>query len=47
MTVHINGHTIYSVRFKKFKFYVNYDSNTFLGNINTKSKYIKISKETT
>ena len=46
MIVYINGHTIYSVRFKKFKFYVNYDSNTFLGNINIKSKYIKISKET-
>ena len=46
MIVYINGRTIYSVRFKKFKFYVNYDSNTFLGNINIKSKYIKISKET-
>ena len=45
MIVYINGRTIYSVRFKKFKFYVNYDSNTFLGNINTKSKYIKISRE--
>ena len=45
MIVYINGRTIYSVRFKKFKFYVNYDSNTFLGNINIKSKYIKISRE--
>ena len=46
MIVYINGRTIYSVRFKKFKFYVNYDSSTFLGNINIKSKCIKISKET-
>ena len=46
MIVYINGHTIYSIRFKKFKFYVNYDSNTFLGNVNIKSKYIKISRET-
>ena len=46
MIVYINGRTIYSIRFKKFKFYVNYDSNTFLGNINIKSKYIKISNET-
>ena len=45
MIVYINGHTIYSIRFKKFKFYVNYDSNTFLGNVNIKSKYIKISRE--
>ena len=45
MIVYINGRTIYSIRFKKFKFYVNYDSNTFLGNINIKSKYIKISRE--
>ena len=45
MIVYINGRTIYSIRFKRFKFYVNYDSNTFLGNINTKSKYIKISRE--
>ena len=45
MIVYINGRTIYSVRFKKFKFYVNYDSNTFLGNINIKSKYIKISRK--
>ena len=45
MIVYINGHTIYSVGFKKFKFYVNYDSNTFLGNINIKSKYIKISRK--
>ena len=45
MIVYIHGRTIYSVRFKKFKFYVNYDSNTFLGNINIKSKYIKISRE--
>ena len=43
MIVYINGHTIYSVRFKKFKFYVNYDSNTFLENNNKKSKYIKMS----
>ena len=46
MIVYINGRTIYSVRFKKFKFYVNHDSNIFLGNINIKSKYIKISRET-
>ena len=46
MIVYINGCTIYSVRFKKFKFYVNYDSNTFLGNIDIKSKCIKINKET-
>ena len=46
MIVYINGRTIYSIRFKKFKFYVNYDSSTFLGNINIKSKYIKISRET-
>ena len=46
MIVYINGRTIYSVRFKKFKFYVNYDSNAFLGNINIESKYIKISNET-
>ena len=45
MIVYINEYTIYSVRFKKFKFYVNYDSNTFLGNINIKSKYIKISRK--
>ena len=45
MIVYINGRTIYSIKFKKFKFYVNYDSNTFLGNINIKSKYIKISRE--
>ena len=45
MIVYINGRTIYSIRFKKFKFYVNYDSNIFLGNINIKSKYIKISRE--
>ena len=45
MIVYVNECTIYSVRFKKFKFYVNYDSNTFLGNINIKSKYIKISNE--
>ena len=45
MIVYIHGRTIYSVRFKKFKFYVNYDSNTFLGNINIKSKYIKISRK--
>ena len=45
MIVYIHGHTVYSIRFKKFKFYVNYDSNTFLGNINIKSKYIKISRE--
>ena len=45
MIVYIHGRTIYSVRFKKFKFYVNYDSNTFLGNINIKSKYIKLSRE--
>ena len=46
MIVYINGRTIYSIRFKKFKFYVNYDSNTFLGSVNIKSKYIKISRET-
>ena len=46
MIVCINGRTIYSIKFKKFKFYVNYDSNTFLGNVNIKSKYIKISRET-
>ena len=46
MIVYINGRTIYSIRFKKFKFYVNYDSNTFLGNIDIKSKCIKINKET-
>ena len=45
MIVYINEYTIYSVRFKKFKFYVNYDSNTFLGNIDIKSKCIKINKE--
>ena len=46
MIVYVNEYTIYSVRFKKFKFYVNYDSNTFLGNIDIKSKCIKINKET-
>ena len=45
MIVYVHEYTIYSVRFKKFKFYVNYDSNIFLGNINIKSKYIKISRE--